>query len=294
MKQVTDFARLISGYLTDYLTNEKGVSANTVKSYSYTFILFIKYMREVRNVTVTRLTFQHLNKEDILGFLNWLQKERGCCDATRNQRLAAISSFIKYAEYLNPGHLFDCHQILSIPVKKTENKVIDYLTIDGIKLLLRQPDIHKYKGLRDLALLSLMYESAARVQEIIDLTPASLFITDKPYRVVLHGKGDKYRSIPLPDKQVRLIRKYMAENSRLSRENMQKPLFPNCQGQKMTRNGVNNILIKYVKMARQKKPSLIPGHVSCHTIRHSKAMQLLESKEINLGLVFHIHFVNSP
>lgn len=122
-----------------------------------------------------------------------------------------------------------------------------------------------------------MYESAARVQEIIDLTPASLFITDKPYRVVLHGKGDKYRSIPLPDKQVELLRKYMAENSLLSRENVQKPLFPNCQRQKMTRNGVNNILIKYVKMARQKRSSLIPGHVSCHTIRHSKAMQLLES-----------------
>lgn len=278
MKQATDFARLMSGFLNNYLPNEKGVSLNTVKSYAYTFILFIKYMREIQNVPLTKLTFQLLKKEVVVGFLNWLQKDRGCGEATRNQRLAAISSFIKYAEYMNPRHLLDCHQILSIPSKKAKSKGIDYLNIDGIKLLLQQPDLNKAKGLRDLALLSLMYESAARVQEIIDLTPASMFITDKPYRVILHGKGDKYRSVPLPDKEVELLRQYMIQSGLLNRENVQKPLFPNYQGQKMTRNGVANILIKYVKMAGKKNPSLMPDHLSCHAIRHSKAMQLLESK----------------
>jgi integrase/recombinase XerD len=278
MKKATDFARLLSGFLTNYLPNEKGVSVNTVKSYSYTFILFIKYMREIQNIPLTKLTFSLLNKEGVVGFLNWLQKERRCIDATRNQRLAAISSFIRYAEYMNPGRLYDCHQILSIPAKKTGSRGIDYLNIDGIKLLLQQPDSHNAKGIRDLTLLSLMYESAARVQEIIDLSPASMFITDKPYRVILHGKGDKYRSVPLPDKEVELLKRYMIQEGLLKRENAQKPLFPNYQGQKMTRNGVNNILMKYVKMAGKTNPSLIPDHLSCHAIRHSKAMQLLESK----------------
>ena len=278
MKHINDFARLLSGFLNNYLSHEKGVSANTIKSYSYTFILLIKYLQENRNVPVTKLSFTHLNKDLVVDFLDWLQKERGCSDATRNQRLAAISSFIKYAEYMNPSHLFDCHQILCIPVKKTESKVLNYLNIDGMKLLLQQPDIEKSKGFRDLALLSLMYESAARVQEIIDLTPASLFITDKPYRIILHGKGNKYRSVPLPDKQVVLLRQYMNQSSLLKRENTQKPLFPNYQGQKMTRNGINNILVKYVKMANKKNPSLVPGHLSCHGIRHTKAMHLLESK----------------
>ena len=205
MKQVNDFARLLSGFLNNYLPHEKGVSANTIKSYSYTFILFIKYMHENRNVPVTRLSFTHIKKDLVVGFLDWLQNERGCGEATRNQRLAAISSFIKYAEYMNPNHLFDCHQILSIPAKKTESKVLNYLNIDGMKLLLQQPDTQKAKGLRDLALLSLMYESAARVQEIIDLTPTSLFITNKPYRVILHGKGNKYRSIPLLNERARLV-----------------------------------------------------------------------------------------
>jgi site-specific recombinase XerD len=278
MKQVNEFARLLSGFLNNYLPHEKGVSANTIKSYSYTFILFIKYMHENMNVPVTRLSFTLLNKDLVVGFLGWLEKERGCGEATRNQRLAAISSFIKYAEYMNPDHLFDCHQILSIPAKKTGSKVLNYLNIDGMKLLLQQPDTKKTKGLRDLALLSLMYESAARVQEIIDLTPASLFITNKPYRVILHGKGNKYRTIPLPDKQVELLRQYMTQSGLLDRENVQKPLFPNYQGQRMTRNGVNNILVKYVKMAKEKIPSLVPDHLSCHDIRHTKAMHLLESK----------------
>lgn len=278
MKKATDFARLLSGFLTNYLPNEKGVSVNTVKSYSYTFILFIKYMREIQNVPLTKLTFSLLNKKVVAEFLNWLQKERRCIAATRNQRLAAISSFIRYAGYMNPGHLHACHQILSIPAKKIGSKGIDYLNIDGIKLLLQQPDPHNAKGIRDLTLLSLMYESAARVQEIIDLTPASMFITDKPYRVILHGKGDKYRSVPLPDKEVELLKRYMIQEDLLKRENAQKPLFPNYQSQKMTRNGVNNILMKYVKMAGKTNPSLIPDHLSCHAIRHSKAMQLLESK----------------
>ena len=278
MKQATDFARLLSEFLNNYLIHEKGSSENTVKSYSYTFILLIKYMHEIRNVPVTRLTFSLLNKEVIIGFLDWLQEKRGCGESTRNQRLAAIASFIKYAEYLNPGHLFDCHQILSIPVKRTETKLINFLNFEGMKLLLQQPDIHKVKGIRDLALLSLMYESAARVQEIIELTPACLFITNRPYRVILHGKGNKYRSVPLPDKEVELLGQYMTQNNLFNRENTQKPLFPNCQGQEMTRNGVNNILSKYVKMANQENPSLVPVHLSCHAIRHSKAMQLLESK----------------
>lgn len=278
MKQANDFARLLSGFLNNYLPYEKGVSPNTIKSYSYTFILFIRFMHMIRGIPVTKLSFTHLNKDLVVGFLDWLQKERKCSESTRNQRLAAISSFIKYSEYMAPGHLFDCQQILSIPAKKTESKVLNYLSIDGMKLLLQQPDTQKTKGLRDLVLLSLMYESAARVQEIIDLTPSSLFIKSKPYRVILHGKGNKYRSIPLPDKQVELLSQYMIRGDLLNRENAQKPLFPNYQGQKMTRNGINNILLKYVTMAHEKNSSLVPDHLSCHSIRHSKAMYLLESK----------------
>lgn len=278
MKQSTDFAKYISGFLGNYLTNEKGVSNNTIKSYSYTFILFINYMREVKNININKLSFKHITKPVIVDFLNWLQSTRRCSDSTRNQRLAAISSFIRYAEYMDPSGLYESHKILSIPVKKTEKKIINYLSIDGIRLLLQQPDTGKGKGLRNLALLSLMFESAARVQEIIDLTPSSLSLTGKPHSVELHGKGNKYRVVPLPEKEVQILLRYMTQYDLSKRENAQKPLFPNNQGQKMTRNGISNILIKYVKVAREKDQNIIPDGISCHSLRHSKAIQLLESK----------------
>lgn len=278
MKQPTDFSKYISGFLTNYLTNERGVSKNTIKSYSYSFILFVNFIHEVKKIHVNRLSLKDITKEVVVDFLDWIQSNRKCSDSTRNQRLAAISSFIKYIEYMNPAALYNCHQILSIPAKKTERKLITYLTIDGIKLLLQQPNLVKGKGLRDLALLSLMYESAARVQEMADLTPSSLQLDSKPYRVILHGKGNKNRSVPLPEKEVQILKQYMNQYELFNRENNQKPLFPNNQGQKMTRNGVNNILGKHADTAKEKDGALIPDGLSCHSLRHSKAMHLLESK----------------
>jgi site-specific recombinase XerD len=278
MKQPTDFAKYISGFLTNYLTNEKGVSKNTIKSYSYSFILFVNFMHEVKKIHINRLSMKDIVREVIVEFLDWIQSNRTCSNSTRNQRLAAISSFIRYVEYMDPAALYKYHQILSIPKKKTERKQIRYLPFDGVRLLLQQPNVVKGKGLRDLALLSLMYESAARVQEIIDLTPSLLHIESKPFRVVLHGKGNKSRSVPLPDKEVQILKQYMNQYELLNRENAQKPLFPNNQGQKMTRNGVNNILKKYVNMAKEEDMKLIPDCLSCHSLRHSKAMELLESR----------------
>ncbi len=278
MKQPTDFSKYISAFIGNYLTNERGVSQNTIKSYSHAIILFINFMNEVKKISVNRLSMCDITKDVVVEYLNWLQDKRKCCDATRNQRLAAISSFVRYVEYMNPIVLYNCHQILSIPAKRSTKKPICYLTIEGIKLLLQQPNVFKGKGLRDLALISLMYESAARVQEIINLTPSSLYLESTPYRVVLLGKGNKVRSVPLPEKQAEILRRYMGQNDLIVRDNSPKPLFPNNQGQKLTRNGVNNILKKYTKMAKEKESSLIPENLSCHSLRHSKAMELLESK----------------
>ncbi len=118
MKQPTDFAKYISRFLNDYLTNERGVSNNTIKSYSYSFILFIKFMDEVKKKNINRLSLKNITKEVVVEFLDWIQSHRKCSDSTRNQRLAAISSFIRYVEYMNPATLYKCHQILSIPKKR--------------------------------------------------------------------------------------------------------------------------------------------------------------------------------
>lgn len=281
MKQPTTFAKHMSRFLGDYLTNERGASRNTVKSYSQTFVLLINYLHDVKNIDVHRLSLSHMTRDTIIDFLEWIQIERNCSDSTRNQRLSAICSFVKYTEYMDPANLYESQQILSIPVKKTEKKTISYLTVEGVKLILQQPNVKKNKGLRDLALLSLMYESAARVQEIIEVTPSSLSLNSHPYSLRLHGKGNKHRIVPLPEKEVKILERYMKEYDLFQRSDATKPLFPNYQGQYMTRNGINSILTKYVKQAKEQNISLIPDGLSCHSLRHSKAMHLLEAN-VNL------------
>jgi site-specific recombinase XerD len=166
--------------------------------------------------------------------------------------------------------------ILSIPVKKAEKPTINYLTLDGIKLLLAQPDQSTKRGRRDLALLSLLYDSAARVSEIINVTPAMIRL-DSPCTVKLIGKGSKARIIPLLDNQVRILRLYMEEQNLLSPHANMYPLFFNSRKEKLTRAGMNYILSKYVARVKKENPSQIPGKLSCHCLRHSKAMHLLES-----------------
>lgn len=278
MKGSTNLGKDLSNFLGHYLPHERGVSPNTIKSYSFTFILLVNYLHEVKRIPIYRLSFEHLTRQTVTGFLDWLQAERHCTNSTRNQRLAAITSFVKYAGYQNPACLNEVQQVLAVKQKRTAKPVISHLTVEGIILLLKQPDGTTNKGLRDLALLSLMYESAARVQEIIDLTPSSLFVASKPYRIELLGKGNKHRIVPLPEKAVEILLAYLSRFEMTGRESMQTPLFHNAWDQKMTRNGINNILKKHLLAASEQDESLIPKGISCHSIRHSKAMALLDAK----------------
>ena len=167
----TDFSKHISDFLSNYLTNEKGASINTIKAYRDTFILLLSYLENVKKIKLNNLKIKDIDKNTITTFLNWLENDRNCSISTRNTRLAAIHSFYKFLQYRELDHLYDCQKILSIKQKKSPVFTISYLTMEGIKLLLKQPDMTTRKGRRDLALLSLMYDTGARVQEIIDLTP---------------------------------------------------------------------------------------------------------------------------
>ncbi|WP_258000362.1 tyrosine-type recombinase/integrase [Bacillus sp. Marseille-P3661] len=165
---------------------------------------------------------------------------------------------------------------MSIPVKKAEKKTVNYLTLDGIKLLLEMPDVSTEDGRRDLALLTVLYDTGARVQEIIDLTP-SIIRFDKPYTVKLIGKGNKARIVPLMEPTVKILKQYMTEQD-LTRINANSyPLFFNKRKEKLTRAGINYILNKYISLAQEKNKTLIPEVFTCHCLRHSKAMHMLQS-----------------
>ena len=211
MNTNTDFAKYISKFLSEYLPHQRNMSAHTVASYRDAFMRFIHYMKDVQGVKVEKLTLEKLTGECVLGFLSWVQHVRGCGVATRNYRLAAIHSFISYLQYEEIEHLEQWQKILSIKAMKSERKAINYLTTEGIRVLLEQPDTNTPGGRRNLALLSLMYDTGARVQEVIDLTPESLRIESKPYTIKLFGKGRKVRIVPLLDEQVCILRRYMKE-----------------------------------------------------------------------------------
>lgn len=270
----TDFAKLLTGFLTGYLPHERGMSTNTLKAYKDTFILLISYMA-ANGIKAENLSLAQINRDNIIGFLDWLQYERGAGNSTRNARLAAIRSFYLYVQYETPERLYETQRILSIRAKRTEKPTIEYLTVEGITLLLRQPDVNTHRGLRDVALLSLMYDTGARVQEIIDLTPGCLRF-DSPFTIRITGKGNKTRIVPLQEEQVRLLQKYMEANKLDKAQAHPEPLFFNSRKEKLTRAGVSHILLKYAALARKQNDRLIPK-ISCHSIRHSKAMHLLQA-----------------
>jgi site-specific recombinase XerD len=272
----TDFAKHLTAFFTEYLIGERGASSNTIRSYSETFGLLLNFMDEHEHVKADNLRLEHFNRKTVLDFLDWLQENRGSGNATRNQRLAAIRSFFSYLQYEDVKHLARWQEILSIKVKKNERRSVNYLSIEGIKLLLEQIPSNTDKGRRDLALISLLYDSGARVQELIDLTPASLKM-EKPYCITLFGKGRKKRIVPLQEEQMRLLQRYMEENRLNLPALNQRPLFANSCGRKLTNSGITYILNVYVHNARMLRPDLIPDKISPHTLRHSKAMHLLQA-----------------
>ena len=251
----TDFAKQLTDFLSKYLPGERGLSINTISSYKFTFILFITFMEIQRKKKASKIELRDITKENVVAFLDWLQSHRRCSVATRNVRLAALHSFFRYLQYQIPENLSEWQKILSIKEKKSQKETISYLSVDGIKLLLEQPNRATQKGRRDLAMLALMYDCAARVQEIIDLEPLSLRL-NKPFTIKIIGKGNKARIVPLMEEEIEHVHSYMKENGLMEIHRKQEPLFYNSRNDKLTRAGVNCILLKYATMARVKNPGL--------------------------------------
>jgi len=270
MKQ-NGFAQYLTYFMVKYLLGERGCSPNTISAYRDSIMLFLIFMREIYSVGADNIDFKDITQERIIAFLEWLENTRKCSVTTRNARLAALHSFFRFLLYKCPDHMSEWHRILSIKIKKAPRAAVVYLNPEGIKLLLQQPDISTPKGRRDLALLSLMYECAGRVQEIADLVPARVNF-GKPTLLRITGKGNKTRLVPISEQGTQLLKAYMKDYRLLNGEANEYPLFDNGRRDKLTRMGITAIIKKYAELARKKNPSLIPLHISPHSMRHSKAM----------------------
>lgn len=271
----TNFAKYLTGFFSNYLLVQKNVSKNTIYAYRDTFKLLLKYCQEVKRVTIERINMDILTAEMLKDFLNWLEYERKCSISTRNQRLASIHSFFRYVQIEDPAGIYHFQQVISIPMKKFEKKVIEHLSPRVIKLILEQPDKSSVKGKRNLTLLSVLYDTGARVQELIDIRICDVILLPPPV-IVLTGKGNKVRRVPLMKNTAALLQIYISENDLNKQWKNKYPLFINSQHKKLTKEGVAYILNKYTKMARLSS-SIVPEHVSPHVLRHSKAMHLLQA-----------------
>ncbi len=274
--KITDFSYFLTSFLNKYLPGECGYSNNTISSYKYAFILLLKYFKNIEKISVEKLSLKKITKTNITAYLKWLETERNCSVQTRNVRLAAIHSFFKYIQYESPENLFKCQEILSIPMKRYESRSLSYMSLKGIKKLLELPNIKTRSGRRDLALLSLLYDTAARVQELIDLTPISVGL-EKPYTIQLKGKGNNVRIVPLMEPEIMILKNYMNEWNLNKIEYNNNPLFFNTRRKKLTRSGVSYILNKYITKLREQSPIIVPEKFSCHCLRHSKSMHMLQA-----------------
>lgn len=269
-----EFAMLVSKYLADYLPVQKNLSSNTILSYRNTFMLLLIFMQQVKAVSPEKMKFSYLDSRCIQDFLLWLETERNCSISTRNQRLAAIHSFVKYTMFVKPEMLYDCQQILGVSYKKVPQTTINYLTEDETKLLLAQPDTSILKGIRDAAMLSLLYDSAARVQEFIDLSVGDLRLI-QPATLTLTGKGRKTRQVPIMKGTFQLLEQYMSMNSLSGKQSSGHPLFVSHTGNRFTRPGITHVLNKYCLQAFE--PGKFTFAMTPHIIRHSKGMHMLHA-----------------
>lgn len=265
-----NFTYYLTNFFTSYLL-QKGVSYNTIKSYRDSFKLLLKFFLEKKNVAISKISMEQFNKKTIIEFLGFLENEKKNSINTRNQRLSAIHAFCKYVQMENIDFMHYFQEILDIPIKKAPQKIIEYLTPEAMKLILKQPNQKIKKEFRDLVILSVLYDTGARVQELIDIKVKDIRLDDAS-AILLHGKGKKDRVVPIMKNTKELLKEYI---KKFEKQNEQY-LFENNASKPFSRKGISYIVNKYSNLAR-KESSMIPLSMHPHQFRHTKAMHLLQS-----------------
>ena len=222
----TDFATRLTQFLGEYLPAQRNVSPNTIKAYRDAFTLFLRYCRDQRCLVPEKVTLDSIDVSLILAFLDHLETERNCCARTRNHRLSALHAFFRFLQIETPDRIAQCQRVLAIPLQRSPRPQVVYLSREELTALLAQPDLTTVGGRRDAVLLSLLYDTGARVQELLDISVRDLRL-ESPAQVLLTGKGRKTRVVPLMSGTVELLTEYLREH-RLHRAGRDdSPLFFN-------------------------------------------------------------------
>ena len=266
----TPFPQLLHAFFHDWLVQQRNVSHHTVLSYRDSWRLFLRFVATRRTKSVAKLGLTDLTAVEVLAFLQHAEQERKASIGTRNCRLAALRSFFSFVADREPLAVAHCAEVLRIPTKQAPEPTICSLNEDEITAILAQPDRSRVQGRRDHVLLAVLYNTGARIQEALNLTPRSLRL-ESPFQVRLFGKGRKERVCPLWPETVALLKEFLKRQPRAEGE----PIFVNRYGRPLGAAGVRFKLTQYVVAAARKVPSLASKRVSPHTFRHATATSLV-------------------
>lgn len=276
-------ARALRAFFADHLPRLRGMSPHTVLSYRDSLRLLLCFVAARRIASVSDLDVEHIGPQEVIDFLHHLEEARRSTASTRNVRLAAIHAFFRYLSARDPERMEQCQRVLGVPFKRAQARPVEYLEYEEINAVLCAIDRSTPDGRRDYALLATMFNTGARVQEVLDLRVSALQL-QKPFQVRLVGKGRKERICPLWPQTAKVLLDWLEERSIDLRSTDR--LFLNHRGEPLTRFGVRYILAKYCTRARHKAPSLEGKRLHPHSMRHSTAVHLLKAG-VDLSTISH-------
>lgn len=269
---------LVHDYLKIYLPKQRKVSPNTIRSYKKALDALFDYVKDCHQIPLSCMTFEHLTTETIRAFLAHLEAEHGCSISTCNSRLAAIRTFLDYAADRDITVIGTLNELKKFRFKKpSESNVVNYMSMEAITAIVEQTNTGTAKGLRDRFLIILMYDTGARIQEILNIRLCDLQMGRFP-KVTLHGKGSKTRDVPLMEKTVQHLRKYLSEFHSAMPLSSETPLFYSVihgEMRPLTDRRIRYLLQEYGEKAREVCPE-VPESVHPHLFRHSRAMHLYQ------------------
>jgi integrase/recombinase XerD len=279
MKTKDNFFKYVRGFLTVFLPKNKCYSNHTVKAYRDTLNLFRKFLLEEKAIAFTEITFDPINHEVIYEFLAWLQNTRHCEAATKNHRLAALKSFFHYCAMEDPALMAVYLDIQKVQAQRVVRSRVDYMSETALKILLEQPNHHIRSGLRDRFLMILLYDTGARIQEMLDLKLKDIHLKDQTPGIYLTGKGNKTRVVPLMDKTIAHLQEYMKMFHSDGEQDQDQYLFYTLiKGHRgrMSDDNVSYFLKRYAKSAHE-LCSEVPLRMHAHLFRHTRAMHLYQA-----------------
>lgn len=267
---INTFPALLQSFFTDRLLRQWRASANTVASYRDAFRLLLRFARENLGKEPSALLLNDLTPDFISSFLEYIEKGRNNSVRTRNARLAAIHSFSRYVSFKEPAYAGLCYQILAIPSKRFERRIIEFLTPNEIDALTDAPDKNTWIGRRDRTFLLTAVQTGLRVSELIGLRIEDVVLGTGAH-VKCSGKGRKQRCTPLQRKTADVVASWINEINGQPTD----PLFPSIRHSFLSRDAVERLVVKYSKAAQSHCPTLCNKKITPHVLRHTAAMELL-------------------